>query len=367
VKHPAQRTERAQDDGTPVSWTHSASLPEVLAAARCSLLISTYQAGQLVAVGIDDGAVTFSFRHFDRAMGVAVDPGDAPGTDPAVGPGITVGSKNQVWSLRSFPDIATRLPGHRNDACYLPRSSVYTGNVQGHEIVWGRDPDGAPELWLVNTAFSCLAGLAPPERPERNFVPRWRPPFISGLAAEDRCHLNGLALREGRPTYVTLMAATDDAVGWRRLPKASGMILDVTSGQPVTTGIVMPHSPRWHDGHLYVLNSGLGHLQRVDLANGQRDVVAALPGYTRGLAIHNGLAFVGLSRIRETAVFGGVPLAEFHDQLKCGVGVVDLATGTTIATLEFTTAVEEIFDVQVLPDVRCPALSGPDTSEIWIA
>jgi uncharacterized protein (TIGR03032 family) len=356
-----------KDAGTPVSWTHSASLPEVLTSAGCSLLVSTYQAGQLVAVGVDDGRVNLSFRHFDRAMGVAVDPADAPSAAGRTGPGLTVGSKTQVWSLRSFPDIARQLPGAQYDGCYLPRSSTFTGPVQGHEVVWGRDADGVPELWMVNTAFSCLVGLAAPESAEHNFVPRWRPPFITSMAAEDRCHLNGLALRDGRPAFVSLMAATDEPAGWRRLPKTSGMVLDVASGQPVTTGIVMPHSPRWHDGQLYVLNSGMGHLQRVDLATGRRDVVAALPGYTRGLAIHDGLAFVGLSRIRETAIFGDVPLAEYHDQLKCGFGVIDLATGTTVATFEFTNAVEEIFDVQVLPDVRCPALSGPDTGEIWIA
>ena len=111
----------------------------------------------------------------------------------------------------------------------------------------------------------------------------------------------------------------------------------------------MPHSPRWYDGQLFVLDSGMGHLQRVDLATGQREMVAALPGYARGLAIHDGLAFVGLSRIRETAIFGGVPIAEYHDQLKCGVGVIELATGNTLATLEFTSGLEEIFDVQVVP------------------
>ncbi|MBM7518201.1 TIGR03032 family protein [Nocardioides nitrophenolicus] len=356
-----------KDAGTPVSWTHSASLPEILTRAGCSLLVSTYQAGQLVAVGVDEGRVHLSFRHFDRAMGVAVDPADAPSAAGRAGPGLTVGSKNQVWSLRSFPGIAPQLPGARYDGCYLPRSSIFTGPIQGHEVVWGRDPDGAAELWLVNTAFSCLVGMTDAESAEHNFVPRWRPPFISSMAAEDRCHLNGLALRDGRPAYVSLMAATDEPSGWRRLPKASGMILDVASGQPVTTGIVMPHSPRWHDGQLYVLNSGMGHLQRVDLASGRREVVAALPGYARGLAVHDGLAFVGLSRIRETGIFGDVPLAEYHDQLKCGFGVIDLASGTTVATFEFTQAVEEIFDVQVLPGVRCAALSGPDTGEIWIA
>jgi uncharacterized protein (TIGR03032 family) len=343
----------ARDAGTPVSWTHSASLPEVLTRAGCSLLISTYQAGQLVAVGVADEKVSFSFRHLAQPMGIAVD-----------GDGLTVGSRQQVWTLRNDPALARRLPPESTyDGCYLPRSSIFTGEIQGHEMAWGTSEDGQPELWLVNTAFSCLVGI----HPDYNFVPRWRPPFITDFANEDRCHLNGLAMRDGQPAYVTMMAATNAARGWRDLPKSSGLVCDVRTGEAVTRGLVMPHSPRWHDGNLFVLNSGMGHLQRVDLATGSRDVVAALPGYTRGLAIHGDLAFVGLSKIRETAVFGEVPLAEYHDQLKCGVGVVDLTTGTTVATLEFTTAVEEIFDVQVLPGVRCPALSGPQNEEIWVA
>ena len=173
---------------------------------------------------------------------------------------------------------------------------------------------------MVNTLFSCLAGLDH----RYSFVPRWRPPFISGLAAQDRCHLNGLAMRDGSPAFVTVMATTDAPAGWRTTRNDSGAVLDVASGEAVTTGLAMPHSPRWYDGSLYVLNSGLGRLEHVDLATGHRDAIAAVPGYARGLAIHGGLAFVGLSKIRETAIFGGAPIAAYHDQLKCGVGVIEL-------------------------------------------
>ena len=129
----------------------------------------------------------------------------------------------------------------------------------------------------------------------------------------------------------------------------SGAVLDVASGEAVTTGLAMPHSPRWHDGSLFVLNSGMGRLERVDLATGHREAIAAVPGYARGLAIHGGLAFVGLSKIRETAIFGGAPIAAYQDQLKCGVGVIELSTGNTIATLQFANGVEEMFDVQAVP------------------
>ena len=145
-------------------------------------------------------------------------------------------------------------------------------------------------------------------------------------------------------------------------------MLDVASGEAVTTGLAMPHSPRWHDGNLFVLNSGMGRLERVDLATGHREAIAAVPGYARGLAFHRDLAFVGLSRIRETAIFGGAPIAAYHDQLKCGVGVIELSTGNTVATLQFANGVEEIFDVQIVPGARCPTFGGSpgDGDEVWL-
>ena len=339
--------------GTEVHFRHSDSLPGLLRRAGCSLLVSTYQAGQLVAVGVADDQLTFAFRRFDRAMGVAV-----------AADRIAVAGKDQVWSLRDSSDIAAALgPRGRYDRCWLPRTSTVTGAIQCHEVAWGTDADGAPQLWIVNTLFSCLAGIDP----RYSFVPRWQPPFVSALAAQDRCHLNGLAIRDGSPAYVTVFARTDAPRGWRELPTDSGAVLDVASREVVTTGLTMPHSPRWYRGDLYVLNSGLGRLERVDLATGRREAVAAVPGYARGLAMHDGLAFVGLSRIRETVVFGGVPIAEYHDQLKCGVGVIELATGATVATLEFASAVEEIFDVQTVPGARCPTFgSSEDGNEVWV-
>jgi uncharacterized protein (TIGR03032 family) len=337
-----------------VQYHHSASLPGVLQAAGCALLVSTYQAGQLIAVGVADDRLSLSFRRFDRAMGVAVGPDR-----------IAVAGKDQIWTLREYSDLAPAMtPAGRHDRCWLPRSSTVTGAIQCHEIAWGAGSDGEPELWLVNTLFSCLAGV---DR-RYSFVPRWRPPFVSELAAQDRCHLNGLAMRDGTPAFVTVLARTDAPSGWRTVPKSDGAVLDVASGEAVTTGLVMPHSPRWYDGQLFVLNSGMGLLERVDVASGRRESVASVPGYARGLSFHRNLAFVGLSRIRETAVFGAVPIAAYSDQLKCGVGVIDLETGNTVATLQFSNAVEEIFDVQVVPDARCPTLgiSAGSGDDVWV-
>jgi uncharacterized protein (TIGR03032 family) len=328
-----------------VRYEHSRNLPAVLEHLGVSLLVSTYQAGKLFVVGARQGELAQAFHNFEQAMGVAVTPD-----------GIAVGTRNQVWTLRAAPDIAPRLqPAGRHDGCFLARSAHFTGDIHGHELAWA-----GGELWVVNTRFSCLCTL----HADYSFVPRWRPPFVSALAPEDRCHLNGLALAQGErgvltPRYVTALGETDTANGWRPGKATGGCLIDVASGHTVARGFAMPHSPRVHDGRVWLLDSGTGRLVTVDPTAGRVETVAELPGYTRGLAFHDSFAFVGLSRIRETSTFGGLPIAERRHELRCGVGVVDLRGGRLVAHLEFQSGVEEIFAVQVLPGIRFPALSGP--------
>jgi uncharacterized protein (TIGR03032 family) len=248
------------------------------------------------------------------------------------------------------------------DACFLARRSHVTGEIQCHEMAFG-----GSELWVVNTLFSCLCTLDS----DHSFVPRWRPPFISSLAADDRCHLNGLAMADGKPKYVTALAETDHPAGWRPKKVETGCLIDVASGATVARGFAMPHSPRIHGGSVWLLDSGRGRLVRVDVANGQWEEVASVPGYARGLAIYGNLAFVGLSKIRETSTFGGVPIADRRDELRCGFGVIEITSGRTIATFEFSSGVDEIFDVSILPGVRFPAIRGPfaadeGDSTIWV-
>ncbi len=170
------------------------------------------------------------------------------------------------------------------------------------------------------------------------------------------------------------MAETDTPNGWRAAKDKTGVLIDVDSHEIVARGFAMPHSPRVHGGRIWLLDSGRGQLVTVDPQSGTWTVVAAFPGYTRGMAIHGQYAFIGLSRIRETSVFGGIPIAEKRDELKCGVGVVDLLNGRVVATFQFQNCVEEIFAVELLPGIRCPAIRGPQprdlehaADEIWVA
>ncbi|MGL4550306.1 MAG: TIGR03032 family protein [Gemmataceae bacterium] len=336
---------------TEVRYEHSPGFPALLSELGVSLLVSTYQAGKLLVLGTREGRLTTSFHSFEQPMGLAVSPR-----------ALAVVTRRAVWVHSAARELAGRLdPVGQYDGAYLARLAYFTGSIHGHEAAWC-----GGELWLVNTLFSCLCTL---DR-EHSFVPRWRPPFISALAAEDRCHLNGMATDGETPRYVTVLSETDDAGGWRPHKAQGGSVLEVPSGKPVARGLAMPHSPRLHDGRLWVLDSGWGRLSLIDRDSGIARPVAQVPGYTRGLSFAGPYAFVGLSRIRETNVFGGLPIAERRDELICGVGAIDTRSGRTVATFMLRSGVEEIFDVQVVP-VRCLAVSGPspdvdETPVLWV-
>jgi uncharacterized protein (TIGR03032 family) len=309
------------------------------------MLVSTYQAGRLVIVRDEGTQLNTHYRGFQAPMGLALADG---------GSRLAIGTATQVWEFRDVPNVASRLePAGKHDACFLPRSTHFTGNVQIHEM----DFDSLGQLWFVNTRFSCLCTL----NAESSFVPRWRPPFITELEPTDRCHLNGLAIVDGKPRYVTALGESNEEAGWRSGKARGGVVMDVDSGEIICRGLSMPHSPRWHDGRLWVCESGSGTLGTVDLDNGRYRPVAAAPGFTRGLDFVGNLAFVGLSQVRESAVFSGIPITErlAPEERTCGVCVVDLQRGEPVALLKFTSGVQEVFAVAALRR-RFPDLINDD-------
>jgi len=323
---------------------YTAGVPALLRELGASLLVSTYQSGRLIAVRADGDRLNTHFRAFASPMGIAVGPGY-----------LAVGTQRHVWEYRNQPEVGRRLdPTGRHDAVFLPRACHVTGDIRIHEMAFAGDG-----LWIVNTRFSCLAVLDG----EHSFVPRWRPPFVTALAPEDRCHLNGLTVVDGRVRWVTALGATDSPQGWREEKARGGVLLDVSTGETVARGLSMPHSPRWYRGRLWVLESGKGTLALVDPAAGRVETVVELPGFTRGLAFAGPFAFVGLSQVRETNIFGGLPLTERVQEKLCGVWVVDLRSGKIAGFLRFEGLVQEIFDVQIL-HARWPEVAEPESDLI---
>jgi len=319
-----------------------------LAEAGVSLAFTTYQAGKLFFIGLKpDGKLWVHERTFERCMGLA-----------AAGSGLLMATLWQLWRFEN-----TLGPGRKAadgaDRLFVPKVAWVTGDLDVHDVAF--DAQGRPVF--ANTLFSCLATVSE----TASFVPLWKPGFVSKLAAEDRCHLNGLAMQDGRPAFVTAVGPTDMADAWREHRAGGGVVVDVASGEIVTTGLAMPHSPRLHEGRLWLLNSGAGEFGHVDPATGRFEPVTFLPGYGRGLAFHGRFAVIGLSKPRNRT-FSGLPLDAALTAKKaaprCGLLVIDLATGDIVHWLRIEGVVEELYDVVVLPEARMPAAIGIKSDEI---
>jgi uncharacterized protein (TIGR03032 family) len=329
----------AAPDASPFRSVFTGAFARVLSELQASLLISTYQSGRLICARVNGGMLNTHLRVFDKPMGIAASRNR-----------FALGTRAEVWDFRDAPAVAPKIePRGVHDACFLPRNIHVTGDILVHELAF----DGQGELWGVATAFSCLVTFDG----DSSFLPRWRPSFISELAPGDRCHLNGICIRDGRPAYVTALGTSDTSGGWRERKASGGCLIDLSNSEIVAGQLSMPHSPRWHDGRLWLLESGRGELVQVDPESGAAVTVAELPGFTRGLAMAGNVAFVGLSQIRESSTFGDLPLIERLDERVCGVWAIDLRTGDVVGLLRFDDLVQEIFDVALLPGVRYPEIA----------
>ena len=327
---------RAQD----IAMTRG--LPDWLAAENLSLAITAYETNRLLFVGVDEAArLALHEVEVERAMALHADPDR-----------LVLAARH---TLTVFDNVL-RSGGTANgaDRLFVPRVAYTTGDLDIHDAAL----TGGGEVVFVNTLYSCLAAPSL----THSFRPLWRPRFISRLAAEDRCHLNGLAMRDGAPAFVTATSRSDVVGGWRARRGEGGVVVDVGSGEIVTDRLSMPHSPRWRDGALWVLNSGTGEAGVVDLAGGGFEPRVFCPGFLRGLAFHGDYALVGLSRPRDDA-FSGLALDEALKARDadpwCGVQVIDLRSGDVVHWLRFFGPVTELFDVRVLEGVRRPVAAAP--------
>lgn len=332
----------------PIACTVSEGFADWLKSLGGSILISTYQAGRVALVGWNGEQITMHLCHYPRPMGMAIQ-----------GSRLALAIRLQVVEFQHSPEIAGNFPSIGSngapdratpgnyDVAFLPRRTHFSGPLDIHDLVYGRDG-----LWIVATQFSCLAQLSD----EWSFVPRWTPPFITAQVPEDRCHLNGIAVVDGQPRYVTALGETDSAVGWRKNKAAGGILIDVPGQSILMRGLAMPHSPRWHDGRLWFLNSAAGELCTLEPGTSRYSVVALLPGFLRGLCFAGRYAIVGLCKLRASRTFGTLPLEFRFPELKCAVAAIDMQTGKLEAMLEFTGGCDELYDVQFLPGCTRPLL-----------
>nr|WP_286207815.1 TIGR03032 family protein [Hephaestia sp. MAHUQ-44] len=312
-----------------------------------SLAFTSYQTGQLFLVGVQpNGTVSFNQQNFTRAMGVYYRPGR-----------LYLGTHFQLWRLENILQPG-QVGNQHFDQVFVPRNAQVTGDIDIHEL--GVTTKG--QVVFVNTRYSCLAT---PDS-THSFRPIWKPPFISKLAGEDRCHLNGLAMDKGEPAYVTAVSKSDALSGWRDRRHEGGMLIDVRTNQIVTDKLSMPHSPRVHGKKVYALDSGRGQIVEISAQGEIRDI-AFCPGFLRGLAIHDGHAIVTVSMPRNGA-FNGLKLDDELTQRAttpwCGVLIVNMTSGDIVEWIRLEGQITELFDVTAMPGVKCPMAVGPSTPEI---
>jgi len=365
--------------------SYTKNLPMLLKTLNISLAFTSYQGSRLMLVRSDGKTLDVNFKSFQRPMGLSV-------SDQ----GITLGIFTQVLHFQREDGLLEKIKqplerierditaprvkkmededtgeakekeaseydeslyepvDERVDACFITRSAHYSGMINIHDVGWGDEG-----LWAVNSSFSCLCTL----EPDYSFVPRWKPYFISELVPEDRCHLNGMALKDGKPAYVTTFSVCDEKGMWRNGSQVdsefNGTLMDVASNTILLDGLAMPHSPRCYEDDVYYCNSGHGQFCRYSPDTKKSEVVAEVQGFTRGVDFFGPIAFVGLSRVRQTEVAKPVPLTKKYDETFSGIWLINLKDGSVAGYIKFTGNVDQIYDVAVIPSSSFPELIEP--------
>jgi uncharacterized protein (TIGR03032 family) len=323
----------------PFTCTYTPAIPELMNQLGCSIILTTYQAGKAIFLSAPTPDKLMQLpRNFDKAMGIAIN-NDL----------LAVASKAEITVFRNSPGHAPEYPDQPNtyETLFIPKATYYTGSIDAHDLVFSNDG-----LLAVNTTFSCLSVIDH----EYSFKPVWKPHFISEIAPGDRCHLNGVALQNGSPAYVTALGKSDEPGGWRANKHQGGLVMHVPTNKILVEGLSMPHTPRIYDDKLYLLNSGKGELLAMDLKTNAIEVIKSFPYFLRGMAKFGDYLFIGLSKIRKSSgSFQQLPVSETANM--AGVVIIYLPFKSVVGTIKYETSVDEIYDVQVLPYKRPGVMS----------
>lgn len=330
----------------PFSCSYSPNVPELLLQLNCTIALSTYQAGKVVFLSAkDEDALVQLPRNFEKAMGINVRNGK-----------MVVATKDEVLVLVNSLELAKFYPRNPNtyDALFMPRATYFTGALDVHDIAWGNDEN----IYAVNTSFSCLIKIDD----NYSFTPYWKPPFISKLSSEDRCHLNGMAMYQGMPRFVTAFNEGDSPQSWRENLTETGILMDITSNEVIARGLPMPHSPRLFDDRLFVLLSATGQLAEIDLETGDCKPLYDLQGFVRGMDKYGDYLFIGLSRLRKnSSTFAKLEIADLSN--RSGIVILHLPTMSKVGEIIYQASVDEIYDVHILPEMTRPGILNTDRED----
>lgn len=303
---------------------------------KCSIAISTYQTGKVVILSpkAEEELIQLP-RTFDKPMGMAIKDHK-----------LAIATRNEIIVASNSLQAAQGYPDKPNvyDGLFIPRTQYFSGEVDIHDLEWAGD-----RLMAVNTLFSCLTIIDD----NCSFRPKWKPNFVTALAPEDRCHLNGVAMVDDKPKYVTALGATDSSKGWREKMLEGGILMDVESNEVIVGGLPVPHTPKIYNGELYMLLSATGELARVDIQRGTYDVISSIQGFVRGMDLIDDYLFVAQSKIRQkSSIFNKAPVAK--KSVWCGITIIHLPTGAQAGFIKYNASVEELYDLKILKGLLRP-------------
>ena len=305
---------------------------KLLEELKCTLVFSTYQSGCLVLISSKDGKARQLTRAFNKPMGIALKDNR-----------MALATFDETIVFHNNKDLANKYPNAPKtfESLYMPRVTYHTGILDLHDIVYAENN----ELFSVNTLFSCISKFST----KYSFESYWKPSFITDLEPEDRCHLNGLALKDGKPKYVTALSKGNTPYSWRENITNGGVLIDIDTNKIVLENLPMPHSPRVIDNDLYLLLSATGEIAKVNIEKKTYNVVAHASGILRGMCEYGNYVFVGVSKPRESSeTFKKLP-ANVKVQ-EAGVLVFFKPTWVQVGEIKYSDTIDEIFDIQVIPN-----------------
>lgn len=317
--------------------TYNPEIAEIISELNCVLAISTYQAGRLIFIAANGKKIHQIPVPFKKPMGVAIK-----------GDNLAVATLKDIQIYSGSKVLAEKYPNNPGiyDTMFVPRATYYCGETDLHDLEFGKN-----NLWAVNTLFSCLATFDI----NHSFKPRWKPNFISLIAPQDRCHLNGMAMSDGMPAFVTALGQGDSKESWRENISEGGVLMNVPDGDILMDKLPMPHSPRIVGDYIYCLLSATGQIIKINKDDFSYTIVDDTKSFVRGLAVHGDYLFVATSKIRTSSkLFRQLPVADTAKT--AGLIVYKISTGQQVGEIKYLTTVDEIYDVKVLPEIRKPGL-----------
>lgn len=351
--HPNVNNADAPSHEAVIGFDYTRNFPLWLLEHNCSILISTYKAHKLLCLGIDEktSKVSLIFTNLLRPMGISYDQ-------------IT----NTIYSSNLGNIVQYENSGldkHEQwgnfDALFVPKRVDYGSDVDIHDLRVSIN-DNNRKIYYVSASLNSILTVSD----HKSFDVFWTPKFISRnpdsklkIFREDRCHLNGLALVDNKPKYVTAACMRDYYYAWKE-HHGEGVVIDIETDEVVCSGLWAPHSPIWYNNRLYIGEAGTGQFGFVDLEKKEFIPKKFLPGFIRGISCHNNFALINISNDRHDTCFAHLPLGhilkEKGQKSLCGICVVNLDTFEIVNHFEFQ-GLTEIYDITVLPNIIRPRIA----------